>query len=268
MPAYIDNRESLRPSIIVPDVHGRVRFVEEVFKTYSPESYDIVFTGDIFHRERFEKEWIAAEDAFIDKDWPLFEQLMDEELTASFDSLDKIEEQREKYPKNVFLLRGNHDDMACNLVGDYGKYCRRRLESKLFREASYMFCKKSYEWYIKYEKTIPYLYIGHNFIASHTVPITSMRLKDVKLGKDEVHFDFCWTDNVYSKSYERHFESNFYRLAGERHVDYWFIGHRPVKDPDLVRIQQNGRLIQNNHPGKWVVIECPSEGPYVALQIN
>lgn len=261
MTGVIDNRLSTRPTIIVPDVHGRISFINRVFDVYDLAKWDVVFTGDILHREGNRDYWVEASKLYTKRKYSPnytqgdFEAHMREEIEASIGAWQLVTNAQREFPDSIFALRGNHDDVSCRLMGDFGKYTSKPYESELFRKALIGRMPHIYGQYVIYEDTIPYLYIGADFIASHTVAYDSIRLRDISCDDSYCHQNFCWTDNVYYSGYERNFEENFYNLAGERKVNYWVIGHRPITDGSLLRIQQKGRLVQNNHPDRWVVTE-------------
>lgn len=265
----LDNKDSKLPTIIVPDIHARWEFVNHVLQQYATGEYNIVFTGDILHSEGDDNKWESIELYYIRKcegrikDVP---QDMKEELDNSFYSLQLILEAKQKLPDNIFLLRGNHDDISCRLQGDYGKYARVFLESTLFRET----CKKTYpellKAYYEYEKHMPYLYIGTDFLASHALPDAKVKKKEIKLDDKRTHWRFSWADNTdYGSASVYYFNDNIKELNPM--ASYWFCGHRPVSD-GLLRLQCAGRLVQNNHPDRWVIIEKPFEEPYEVFEIN
>ena len=270
MNAFIDNRISLKPSVIVPDIHGRVDFVKKVFSLYNPDEWDIVFTGDILHTETDKRHWRRIEKHYVDnclRPKKFNSEDVKIELAASLGSLKLILERQQSFPLSVFVLRGNHDDVSCKLFGDYGKFSRI-TESGLFRGAMQELAPFEYGQYLKYEKTIPYLYIGPGFLASHTIPEKEYKLEDIHLNEKNTHYSFCWTDNTADRMNGLNvFNKNALNLYGEG-MRYWFIGHRPVKENKLYRSQETGRLIQNNHPNKWVVLEVPYNGEFIPVRLE
>lgn len=244
--AVINNIDSEKPTVIVPDIHGRPDFVRKVFETYNTETWDIVFTGDILHREGNRKEWQAIESSFI----PGNEGIMLPELNASLEAMYLIVDKILEAPDSVFLLRGNHDDVSCTLVGDFGKYCRAK-ESVLFREGLLWLC--SYGLFQSTDKLcskLPYVYLGKEFIASHTVPIGPISLRDVKINDPETHEAFAWSSN----GDRPWLDETFKCLHPEAKL--WFCGHVPVHS-DFLRISRSGdkTIVQNNHPDFWCVVE-------------
>lgn len=254
----IDNKKSSKPTVVVPDIHARLAFVEKVFELYSPKEWDIVFTGDILHSETDGGKWRFLEKCFLSLppvgQREYLTKYFSEELNASLDSLDMICAHLNEAPDSVFLLRGNHDDVSCKLAGDYGKHCNIIMESALFKAAFEVVYPVKYNEYLRYEKRIPYVYLGANFIASHTIPGEEVSVKKVKFNHEDTHWNFSWTDNTGRRCSGLDFvKENMNNLHGPDCL-FWFIGHRPVYE-GLVRTQVGGRLIQNNHPEKWVVLE-------------
>lgn len=258
----IDNHNSKLPSVIVPDIHGRSDFVLDVFSRYEPSKYNIIFTGDILHTEGKNNKWRLISQRYS-KNWQEeFGQEMEEEWNYSIGALEALLDVQRQFPNNVFFLRGNHDDISCKLYSDYGKYAWPLMESQLFRQYAQENHKEVLNAYYAFENKIPYLYIGHDFIASHTIPDEKVSLKDIKFRNKKTHWLFSWADNTaWDSSCLTYFEGNINRLG--QNAKYWFCGHRPVND-GLVRVQCGGKLVQNNHSDEWVVIEKPWEGEYVA----
>ena len=264
----IDNRSSKLPTIIVPDIHARWEFVNRVLQQYANGSYNIVFTGDLLHSEGDGNKWEQIEQYYIRKCEGRVKVIhpdMKIELDKSFYSLQLILEAKQQFPDNIFLLRGNHDDISCRLQGEYGKYARVFLESALFRKVGKIAYPELIKAYYEYEKYIPYLYIGHDFLASHAIPDERVKTKDLKLNDKRTHWRFSWADNTnYNSSSVYYFNDNIKELNPM--ASYWFCGHRPVYN-GLLRLQCNDRLVQNNHPDRWVIIEKPFEEPYEVFEI-
>jgi hypothetical protein len=262
---YIRNSNSNKKTVIVPDVHGRLDFVIEVFYRYPIEDWDIVFSGDILHTETDGHRWKAITDEFVKT--RCFGQDMLDELEASHGSHLIIDGMRKNNPDSVFVVRGNHDDVAERLVGSYGKFSHLG-ESSLYAAGLKHFFRAEYQAYLQYEKTIPYIYIGNGFIVSHTVPQRAYTLDQVICDNSKVHQDFTWTDNREQRGpWTGVFTKNLETL-GEGQAKFWFIGHRPVEPNHVLRIQMNKRLVQNNNPKKWVVVEFdPAEQNYKAVEL-
>lgn len=259
---YINNQVSNKPTVIVPDIHGRPLFVSQVFDNYPTDVWDIVFLGDILHTEGTQKRWLDIEREFLRSN--LFGEEMAKEINASFDALKLILEKQENCPDSVFLLRGNHDDIKGSFVGPYGKYTRTG-GSSLFYYGLKQLRFDLYADYDVYEKTIPYLYIGRDFLCSHSVPTDVFTLDEVILNNRTTHVNFTWTDNVSQQGkWTRNFSKNCTNL-GPENMNYWFIGHRPCDPDKLVRKQMNGRLIQCNHPKRHVVLELQPDCPFKAV---
>lgn len=257
----IDGRDNKGHFLIVPDVHARVDFVKKVFETYSPKGWTIIFLGDIFHAEGAKaNRWFAADVAYENMNNLKLTEIMESEVLESFNSLHMILENQLEFPDKVHVLRGNHDDTKCAQFSDYGKYCKN-FESRIFRKSIELkFGKKFLENYLyPYEEVIPYLYLGPNFLASHTVPSLIFQKHNVKFNDLNTFEQFCWTDNVWGVDIKKKtFNQNVEYL--NYGANWWFIEHRPVTHPtDLVREQLEGKLVQINHPNKWVVLEVEND---------
>lgn len=264
---YINNKHSNKPTVIVPDIHARLDFVDKIFEKYPRDIWDIVFLGDIIHSENRHR-WIDIEWEYKANNFKFFGESMYEEIYASLSCVATIVTEQEKTPESVFVVRGNHDDLKGSFVGTYGKYTRLG-ESSLFANGLKDHNPGQFADYARYEKTIPYLYLGRNFMCSHTVPANQFYLDDVKLDEYTTHLNFTWTDNVSQQGkWTKNFSQNIHKLFEGDPLKYWFIGHRPCDHNKLVRKQMGGKLIQINHPTRWVVIELLPDDNFNAVELS
>lgn len=254
----IDNKQESRPHVIIPDIHGRPDFVEKVFNLY-PDHVK-VFVGDILHREASAKQnWFFLDDIYsrYGKQSQEFYDKVKEELDCSFNALHLILEYKNNNPELCFFVRGNHDDISCNEIGNYGKYCTN-WESRIFFVGLDRFYPDEKDAYISlFENSMSYVYLGPNFIVSHTCPE-----KSIDNSKFNYHQQFCWSTTRWGINKDV-FNKNLKTLNPE--ATRWYIGHVPVEE-GLVRTFLNGKVVQVNHPDKHVILEVTSQG-YEAKEI-
>lgn len=166
----------------------------------------------------------------------------------------------------AYFVRGNHDDVSETLIGPYGKYSNL-MESSLFKAYVQKHRKDFYNAYLKFEKKIPYLFIGPDYLVSHAIPDRRITLKDLKLNDQWTHWRMSWSDNTYpGNSCVDNFATNIKNCHPG--ASYWFCGHRPVDKGSLLRVQCKGQLVQNNNPSKWVIIEKPYMEEYKVVQLD
>lgn len=237
--------------VVIPDIHARPGFVymitEMVMREleYNRDTH-FVFLGDYCHSEgRAQKRWKHIDNGV--------KKALDEEMKQACETLMLISELKFMAPKNVFLLKGNHD--FCR--EDYHKYSRIG-EPKLYRK-----------WYDKhglldfvdkFEMSLPLAYTNlNNFIATHTLP-------------DPIELNYDWQDidmksskaNMFVWGNYLQFDKNDFSLVrefGEYFIDkekksYWVVGHRPIRGGDHYIERTNGKMkfYQVNKPEDYVVL--------------
>ncbi|MBN2546442.1 MAG: metallophosphoesterase [Spirochaetes bacterium] len=250
-------------TIIIPDIHARIDFLinimfykvnnKTILEELSDNNMQIVCVGDGFHAEsRAVKRWqIALEEYKSD-----FEKHshMDEEMRESFGVMEIVMELKNSFPDNFHFLKGNHENILNeNTDGNYS-FRKFALEGPMVLR----FVEKFYgiDFLIKYsffEKSLPLLAMGNNFIVSHCEPLKFYTKEEIIEYKNnpELIINLTWTDNDAAEkdSVEKMLKYYFPNNNIENYL--YFGGHRPVYS--LYNIRANGKYVQIHNPNKFIV---------------
>ncbi|MFA6027705.1 MAG: hypothetical protein WC752_02155 [Patescibacteria group bacterium] len=267
-----------RPTIIIPDLHGRKDFILHLLETkvlMPPEMkeektvYDllkegwvnIVFLGDGMHLET--PDIMGTYDDETVQEW---------DVVASLNTMKMIMELVASFKGRAVYLRGNHDFSAdpLTLFKKSGNHCVQQGEI-FSRNVRKIFGEDFSKEYINWEKALPLLVKGKNFVASHAAPGRILTEQEIRNRTESAFYNLTWVDNVHhdlsegdetkdgdegnewfkmSKNRgtnERCLEGTRSNIGAEKHA-WWFIGHRQTDPYELVRKQFGGRLVQINSP--------------------
>lgn len=264
-----DTDYSVRDVIVVPDVHGRPELVRAALAQPADR---VVFVGDIIHREQRDA-WERIDDyvcvgAYSQKSFSQLHRSPDlqEEVKASMECWRLILEAKQENPERVHFVRGNHDDTECQLVGTYGKYSQYQ-ESVLWAMGLDQIDAPIHEALIRFERKIPYVYLGHfredawtNIVVSHSLPHSPAQREAPRFNHKLTHETYAWSDNT------RHYANwvqNPRRLdallqdnfsTSLECLDHWFCGHRPANETGGIREQLGGKVVQLNNQHQLILV--------------
>ena len=247
------------PSVIIPDLHGRVNFLLSLLSTkikgktilekLDNNEIQIICLGDAMHGERRVYErWINALEEF-NSDYKSH-SFMDEEINESFSVLETAVDLKTAYPDRFHFLKGNHENIK-NEEGEgnhqFRKFAHEGEMIKTYVEKFYGtdFLNTLYQ----YEKLLPLFAVGKNFLVSHAEPGTFYDRETIinsSSNPDLIH-DLTWTanDEAEEGSVERMLE---YYLGSSKDL-FYFGGHRI--NYDLYNLRAEGRFIQINNPSEY-----------------
>ncbi len=252
------------PTIIVPDLHARMDFFLNILfnkdenkitniQKLSEEKIQIVCVGDGFHAEsRAMTRWLRAYQEYQEQ--YKNHSSMDDEMRESLGLMEMVMEAKINFPKNFHFLKGNHENIS-NERGE-GNYPFKKFALEGEMVAAYI--RKFYsddfmlQYYI-FEKHLPLLAIGKNFLVSHSEPRRLFTKEEIihYRKNQEVVEGLTWTDNNQA-------EENSVVQMLEYYLDkegienyYYFGGHRPVAD--LYNQRANGRYVQIHNPSKFII---------------
>jgi hypothetical protein len=251
---------------IVPDLHGRVEFLDDLLNAPSPTSLEtklcdlvenreltILCLGDILNTEgpkgadrwrraagRFSRGYDAA---------ALLSAEMDEEMGVSLRALQLAMTIKTLMPRGFHCLKGNHDNIGnLNADGDsaFFKYAmegamgaewfRLRYGEELIRKVR------------RYERLLPLVAVGEGFIASHAEPAFALSYDDIIEYRErpDVVRSLIWTEN--GEAHEGSVLETMHALLGRNIGENpaWLAGHRPVAG--IFSTRAFGRLIQFHNP--------------------
>ncbi|GAG24359.1 unnamed protein product, partial [marine sediment metagenome] len=178
-------------TIIIPDIHARMELVLNVLlykdrhgrsnlDKLSTGQLQVVCVGDGVHAEgRAAERWALALEEFK-ADFATHEH-MDEEMRESFGVMEMVMETKSSFPTTFHFLKGNHENIR-NETGSgnyaYGKYAYEG--AMVYHYVQKFYSKAFIEQYVVFEKNLPLLAIGNNFLISHAEPYTFFDRQQVK----------------------------------------------------------------------------------------
>ncbi len=252
------------PTIVVPDLHARMDFFlhimffnlqteKTVLRELADENIQVVCVGDGFHSEsRAINRWQKAAKEYMNsyKD----HRNMDEEMRESFGLMEMVMEVKTSFPHLFHFLKGNHENIA-NEYGD-GNYPFRKFVYE--GEMVTLYIKKFYgkeflSQYYAFEKKLPVLAAGKNFLVSHAEP-ESFYPEYMVINYHsypEVIYGLTWTANEAAE--EGSVKKMLRAYLGSRYNEKSLIfgGHRPVTD--LYNLRAEEQYVQIHNPNKYII---------------
>jgi len=248
--------------IIVPDLHGRMDFFNTVmnWRGFSgrPVISDmedgwaqIICVGDAFHSEtRGRKRWGKAMQEWIGGYKK--HRNIDQEMRENLGLLEMISTVKTAHPDRFHFLKGNHENIANEQAEGNFPFRKYAYEGEMVKLWVQMFMGKNvYDTIYRWEKALPLMAEGPDFLISHSEPGRAVTRDEVinAYEQPEVIYSLTWTDNNQAETGSAAASlSNFGKDAPESRI---FGGHRVVQG--MYNSRQDGRYIQINRPDKWLV---------------
>lgn len=251
-------------TIIVPDLHARVDFFlnilfyninnsSAVLEELIANRLQVVCVGDGFHAEaRAVKRWEAALEEFM-SDYARHSN-MDEEMRESLGVMEMVMEMKVNFPDNFHFLKGNHE----NILNENGEgnfpFRKFALEGPMvLRYVEKFYGDYFLTRYSAFEKNLPLLAVGDNFVISHSEPFDFLSREEV------INFRYnhnviealTWTENNASKKNSVIEMLKHYLKKDNVDDSFYFGGHRPVQN--LYNLRASGRYVQIHNPSKFVI---------------
>ncbi|MBN2531394.1 MAG: metallophosphoesterase [Spirochaetales bacterium] len=247
-------------TILVPDLHARFKFIyslvtgqrSETLILLAEKKCQIVCLGDGLHSEGHITRWLRAYDEY--RNGYKRHRYMDEEMISGLKTMEMIMYLKTMYPDYFHYLKGNHDNIA-NEKG-HGNYPFYKYADEGAMVAGYMMKiigEECFHEYYRFEKNLPLLAVGKNFIASHAEPSRHF-IKSAVIeyrSRPDVTGGLTWTDNNAAQTGSvmdmlRHYIKKEYRDQA-----FYFGGHRPVAGNYSLRA--NGRYVQIHNPKQFTI---------------
>jgi hypothetical protein len=258
------------PTLIVPDIHGRMDFFIRVLG-YEPEPgvkalsllaqgrIQVLCLGDGMHAEsRAAARWRSALDEF-NKGYRR-RASMNEEMRESLGVMGMVMEAKRFFPGHFHFLKGNHENIANESGG--GNFPFRKFALEGLMVSSYMrqvYGEEILGEMAAFEKELPLLAVGRGFLASHAEPaecFTEERVIEYRQDPQVVS-GLTWTDN--DQADPRNVPAMLEAFLGEEaERGYYFGGHRAVEG--RYRLRAGGRFVQIHDPSRFVIACCPALG--------
>jgi hypothetical protein len=259
------------PTVIIPDLHARLDFFlstmlsplvggKTVLESLSLRELQVVCVGDAFHAEgRRAARWQHALAEFqtgYEK-----HRHMDDEMRESLGVMEMVMEMKKTFPLHFHFLKGNHENISNENGGGNFPFRKYAYEGAMVLDYVKRFYGEDFlRAYYNYEKSLPLLAIGGNFLVSHAEPKKFYDTESVLNyhSRPAVVVGLTWTDNDEA-------EKASVRKMIEHYLpeDVWgearyFGGHRPVSDRYLARAE--GRYLQIHNPQKFQVALVAAQG--------
>ncbi len=257
------------PTVIIPDIHGRVDFIPRVLRQTDAEGVSfaerllqgriqLLCLGDAFHGEaRAARRW---QEAF--KEFALgyrIHRAMDAEMGENFAVMETILYLKARFPSYVHFLKGNHENILNeNENGNYG-FGKFVNEGEMVKQYVEMFLGGDFLIrYGEFEHCLPILAAGKGFLASHAEPDDFYpREKVINYRENpEVIYGLTWTGNDQAAEGSVGRMLEHYLPPGVR--SRYFGGHRPVDG--LFALRASGRYVQINNPERKVIAVLGTDG--------
>lgn len=259
------------PTMVLPDLHGRFEFFQSVFRSpfdgfpnaaraAEEGALQILCLGDGFHSERRgKKRWLAAlgeyEGRFLNH------AAMDEEMIENLTLMEMVMECKCALRERFHFLKGNHENIM-NEEGN-GNHAFRKfsLEGEMVKEYMRAFYGEDFlAVYALFEKRLPLIAIGGNFIASHAEPARDYSEEELIEARNlpSVTLGLTWTGN--DESEKGAVESMLARYLGSIAGTAYLGGHRPVPDGYLLRA--NGYFVQIHNPEREQIAVLRPDRPF------
>jgi hypothetical protein len=259
------------PTMALPDLHGRFAFFQSVLMTpfegyptavqaAEEGALQILCLGDGFHSERRGKRrWIAAFDEYAGR----FRrrEAMDAEMNENLTLMEMVMECKCALRERFHFLKGNHENIA-NEEGN-GNHAFRKfsLEGEMVKEYVRAFYGEDFlELYALFEKRLPLIAIGVNFIASHAEPEREYTEEELVEARNlpEVTLGLTWTGN--GESEDGTVGRMLSRYLGSAEGMAYIAGHRPV--PDAYLLRADGLFVQIHNPEREQVAVLRPDRPF------
>jgi len=269
-PGGLIQLDSDRAVVLVPDLHGRFKRVEELLswrfegvsliQLLDQGQINLIFCGDFVHAEaRAIQRWKDAQVEYENG----FEthEAMDQEMEENIATWIQLASLKSKYRAHVHLLKGNHENIM-DVAQDPNRNFRKfAFESKM----TMTWCQKFLgaelvDLIDQFERSLPLIVRGENWVTSHAQPDRVYGLGELIEADPKVAFALTWTRQ--GQAANRAATGTMENLLGQEGV--WFAGHSAIR----TRYQWNEEesLLLFHNPDEFSVIHLtgdPSFDPEV-----
>ncbi|KPJ85877.1 MAG: hypothetical protein AMS17_13840 [Spirochaetes bacterium DG_61] len=272
MPGGIVQLKQNIPTIIVPDIHARIDFFLNILLSENSDGWSnlqmlaadmlqVVCVGDGFHAEaRAVERWDRAFQEY--RESYKRHRAMDEEMRESLGVMEMVQEVKCAFPLNFHFLKGNHENIRNE--HEEGNYAFRKFTYEGEMVLYYMekfYGEEFLDSYARFEKSLPLLAVGRNFLVSHAEPMSLYDREDIIEYRErpEVVYGLTWTANDEAEEGSVRRMLSYY--LDEENVEeyYYFGGHRPIRD--LYHLRAEGRYVQFHNPDRFIIALIQPEGP-------
>ncbi|MBN2657099.1 MAG: metallophosphoesterase [Spirochaetales bacterium] len=250
------------PTIIVPDLHARMNLIGSLvnlqseeggfYELMAEEKLQVLCVGDGFHRELDAKErW---QDAFREYEKGFKKHVaMDEEMRESLGLMEMIMELKCAFPRNFHFLKGNHENIGNEEGGGNHPFRKFAYEGDMVRTWVLQFMGEEFlNKYSVFEKLLPLLAIGENFLVSHAEPLRFFSEEEVTDYTGEAVHGLTWTANGEAEEGGVRQMLDIYLPEDVSKGALYLGGHRIITEK--YRLRAGGDFVQIHNPWKYQIV--------------
>ncbi len=250
------------PTIIVPDIHARKQLMKALinikteeksfFELMKNKELQVLCVGDGFHSElRGKERW---HDAFkeYEKGYRKHKN-MDAEMIDCFGLMEMVMELKIAFPENFHFLKGNHENIKNEETGGDHPFRKFVFEGDMVKTWVVQFLGEDFlVKYSDFEKKLPLMAIGENFLVSHAEPKRFYYPEEIKDYHAETIHGLTWTANGESEEGSVEEMLKYYlpdKLLSEK---LYFGGHRIISEK--YKLRAGGLFVQIHNPWNLQVV--------------
>jgi hypothetical protein len=245
------------PTIIVPDLHGREDYLPDllrypyqgktIYERLQADDLQIVCVGDGMHSEKRGLErWRIAYQEYQKH----FEHCpaMAAEMTENFRTMAMVMRLKTRFPHGVHFLKGNHENILDEDGNGNHPFAKFAAEGPM--TAAYVrkfYGEEFIQQYSRFEKNLPLLARGDDFVVSHARPKTQYPIEDIieYRSRPDLVEGLTWTRH--QAAAKGTINAMLDELIGDgSRPRYWFCGHNAITERFKVWTEEP--LIEIHHP--------------------
>ncbi len=264
----ISSYNSSIPVVLVPDLHARLDFFNEILNfSFCFDDLDtteltikealvqgkviVVCLGDGLHSERrgFER-WLLAQDQWLNG--KTLNKYMCEEMEEGLGLMSSIMNIKQECPNHFHFLKGNHENILNDHTCGNLPFRKFAAEGEMVKDFMLgLYGKEITHAYDDFEHNLPLFVKGANFLASHAEPIQAFSKNDLVNAylEESTVLGLTWTHTDEADENAVHFMLNDLLMNNENAV--YFAGHRTVSGTH--RALHKGRFIQIHNPNEHYI---------------
>lgn len=257
------------PTILVPDLHARVKFLEKIFnckkipnqkhsvyELMKKNKLRVICLGDGLHSEKRGKErWLNAYNEYLNGN--ILNKYIRKEMSEGLSLMSLVMQTKCEMPKTFHFLKGNHENILNETSDGNFSFFKFASEGEMcFDFMVNFYGVETTELYADFESLLPLFVKGKNFLASHAEPAFYMNKKQLinSMSNGEIIKALTWTRNGDVEDFPA------VQMLDEFLQDYpeslYFAGHRPVSEN--FELRENNRFVQIHNPDKMNVVYIDS----------
>ncbi len=265
------------PVILVPDLHARVDFFNEILnfsfafdndseqmltvkEALEQEKVFVVCVGDGLHSEKsFRERWLKAQ-----KEWlkgKTLNSYICAEMEAGLGLMTLVMDTKLQFPKHFHFLKGNHENILNS--GSCGNLPFRKFASEGEMVKDFMLSLYDKELtfaYADFEQNLPLFVKGLNFLVSHAEPARAFSYTELinAYCDEDTIIDLTWTAN--DEAEENAVITMLDALLPGVEGSVYFAGHRTFSG--TYRALRDGRFIQIHNPHEHFISIVKPDRPF------